>query len=1086
MKRINFIFTISLLFFAWVCNAQITKSAADALVLNMLNNDTTIVVYSMSESISRNVSIYTADGVELTNPYDNSYVYFIDDMPSANWAHPCRYCFVNITNGAYTLVNQSFCPSNYDSFSRLGAIKNNNNRQWPYTQYTIPQKASPNGKLYAVLIGGDPISQDPIKIWYNISCVYTALVNKYGYKESAFFGGKSNLFVMAPNDVKNAVYIRYPDSTYVWDLNQSHNGLYEDDFLNNDIFTYSKDNIKNIFDNLSGENNTSDSIPILTEDDQLFVLLTGHGSYANTYGDSYFIINNNDDILYDYELANWVRNIKCSQMTFLIDCCYSGGFIDNLMNDTNSLCKNRAVYTATDDKHYSCVEMHITGINREDTQWQRVDEFVYYWSAALLGYYPILETHVDWLTGPWYQYDNTAIGEFPWNSIPSFNEGNGYSHIGYDINPDTNSDGIVSLDETFSFANNLDSFSHKGYFNPRIMVNEHGDSCVEYPQASYESTFTKELITLDGYKGTIDDTVATGANHTYVMDGNVTIVNNAMLSLSNGCGIIGNASNRTIYNHGSLNTALGVNNATFKNINIINGNHQNFTMSNCVFDTCGVITANDGPLAISNSVFNETHISATTFVLPSIPYTTNIIGNTFNNNSSSYSIYLNGLPGCYVGGNTINYGTNGIAVYQLLNSYKNYVFEDNAISNCSNVGFLAYNSCAKVYNNSILGNDGGGLHSLNLSSLYVTGHSIATSASYTQQFGNNGVSQVYASVNSYPIDFHYNCLQGRAAKRDTILLFESPQAGNPSLQFDVTKNNWSYLQDNAIPSHIYTGVNGTFVYLPTWNFASGPLPPLSSPQEMLNYGNDLLETGDYDGAKAIFTEIVSNYSSSPEALAALKALFSMEVDTNGNFIDLKNYYLDLTSDDNLGDLADNLANRCDVKIGNYADAIAWYEDKINDPNALYSERIFAEIDLGNLYIKIGNSGIRGSKAEYIPTSKEKHLKRTEYLLSLLPSKSENGINDNGVIKSVSTQLSCSPNPADNTMVLSYDFEGYTNVNIILYKVSGEVVKTINIGSQNSGTNNVEIDISDMPNGLYFCNIEDQGNILGIIKIIVKH
>ena len=147
--------------------------------------------------------------------------------------------------------------------------------------------------------------------------------------------------------------------------------------------------------------------------------------------------NNNDIRLYDNELAEMVRDVKCSQMTFMLDCCYSGGFIDDLMNDNYAACKNRSVHTCTDATHVGYVEQHITRRNRGDDDWQRVDEFVYYWSAALLGYYPILEQHGDSLLGPWYQFENTAIGQFPWDQITSFDEGNGYSHVGYDVNPDT-------------------------------------------------------------------------------------------------------------------------------------------------------------------------------------------------------------------------------------------------------------------------------------------------------------------------------------------------------------------------------------------------------------------------------------------------------------------------------------------------------------------------------------------------------------------------------------------------------------------------------------------------------------------------
>lgn len=66
------------MFVSLVVSAQITKSAADNIVMNMLGNDTLCLVYSMSSSVGRNAIIMTADGEEVVNPYDNAYVYFIE------------------------------------------------------------------------------------------------------------------------------------------------------------------------------------------------------------------------------------------------------------------------------------------------------------------------------------------------------------------------------------------------------------------------------------------------------------------------------------------------------------------------------------------------------------------------------------------------------------------------------------------------------------------------------------------------------------------------------------------------------------------------------------------------------------------------------------------------------------------------------------------------------------------------------------------------------------------------------------------------------------------------------------------------
>lgn len=183
-SKIKTIITLSFLFAIVFANAQISKTTADNMVLHTIVNDTTKVVYTMDNSIGNDLSIITANGEKLINPYDISYIYFIDDIPAANWEHPCRYCFINERDGAYTIEYNTIYPDNYKSFNRIGERVIENRWQWPYTNYTIPAPAAPNNKLYAVLIAGDigPNGCDK-KAWYNLSCVYTTLVSKYGFME---------------------------------------------------------------------------------------------------------------------------------------------------------------------------------------------------------------------------------------------------------------------------------------------------------------------------------------------------------------------------------------------------------------------------------------------------------------------------------------------------------------------------------------------------------------------------------------------------------------------------------------------------------------------------------------------------------------------------------------------------------------------------------------------------------------------------------------------------------------------------------------------------------------------------------------
>ncbi|MBP5643417.1 MAG: T9SS type A sorting domain-containing protein [Bacteroidales bacterium] len=1095
MKRINFIFTISLLFFAWICNAQITKSAADTLVLNALGNDLTIRVYGMSESINRNVSIYTADGVELTNPYDNSYVYFIDDMPSANWAHRCRYCFVNVADGNIVVVNQEFYPDNSELFERINQSSNRVVYFWPYTNYTIPTKATPNSKLYAVLIAGNAANDDAIKSWYNLSCVYTTLVNKYGFMEMVN-NNPTHIFVIAPYNVENAMLYNYGSSDYIHDLNQSGDFVNICDFLSNYGMSYSKYGIKSIFDNLSGYSNSSNFIPELTEDDQLFVFICGDAQ--NSSNNTRIILDGGSptDYLYDYELANWVRDIKCSQMTFLIDCNNAGGFIDDLM-DPLAECKNRAIHTSTDQTHKSWVEKHLAagcdsgrgGGGGNDNR--IVDEYVYYWAAASLGYYPILELHYDFFTGPWYKYENTGIGLMTlWGEFYSFNEGNVYSHTPYDVNPNTNNDGVLSMEEAFIFADNLDTYSHRGYFNPKEMfyyntsTNTY-DSCVEYPCHAYESSFTKELVTLDGYKGKISNDAETGAGHEYLLAGAVIIDTNKTLTVNNNTVIRGN--NQLFTNKGTMVTNSNNSSATFHRLGLANY-EGTMSMSHCVFDTCGTVNTTDGPFSITNSLFNQTSVYAKIQEPPRESYNVVISNDTFDIASNEYAIRLRKIPQCVVTGNTITTGGDGIYLDNLAGLYTSYNVSNNTVSDCDGSGIVSYASNGTLTGNTVTGNGVDGLESYNLSDLHVTGNSLAFAPSQTQHFTNNSRYQVHASNNSYPSDFHFNWFSYSGSSPYYMVFYESNYPGGQRPKsFDITSNCWYPLSDANIPSHLLTSGNIVLSYLPTWS-ANGSLNTPDRFGTMFDQANGLVESGDYDRAWEVYVSLIEDHPESPEAIAAMKILFSLARETGGDFSDLKDYYLDKVSDVNLGSLADNLANRCDVELGNYSEAIGWYEDKIMDPDALYSERIFAEIDLGDLYLMMADNGIKGVSGkmpEYVPVSEEAHAERTRHLLSLLPGDMADVTSCNTAetapVATTGVGLMCSPNPASGKVTVSYapDADG----EISMYDVHGNEVRHIRL---DGGSHSCEMDVSDMPAGLYFCSIRIEGKDEETIKIIINH
>lgn len=141
-------------------------------------------------------------------------------------------------------------------------------------------------------------------------------------------------------------------------------------------------------------------LPKMNEDDHLFIFVIDHGGSNNDYTTSNIWLWN-EEALYDYELAQWLKPFTDKSVTVnaVLGQCFSGGFIDDL---TDVGC---VVATACehDKNSWACIDIPY-------------DEFVYHWTSAI----------------------------------------NGENAFGISVNADDNGDGNISMIEAFDFAKSND------------------------------------------------------------------------------------------------------------------------------------------------------------------------------------------------------------------------------------------------------------------------------------------------------------------------------------------------------------------------------------------------------------------------------------------------------------------------------------------------------------------------------------------------------------------------------------------------------------------------------------------------------
>lgn len=1101
MKRYSIL--LLTLLFALTVHAQVTKNQADSIVLRQVLDSSLynkVDVYRFSQPLTVSNSIQLGDGSSIDASFQSSWGYFIDLIPFANWSHPCQVCFVNTADGCYTTTDCDLPPYHWSLMDTVQMMSRPAPVPRPQCTVTGQRLTSPetDPHLWAVLLcaaTGDFDSYYPARrFWGDLSCVYTTLTDIYGFQENTLSQpsnyGQTNthILVLAPtticqfdSDLNHSSYLnRENDFLYRCSNEMPYHTILESQYY------YSENELGRLFNKLAD---------ILTPEDKLFVYVTGDGSTLGGYDESFFPMywkNNQNytqpDKVFPDEFSDMISNINCSQIMLMMQSNFSEGFVDSFMDTEDAMCKNRAVFTVSSSFSYS--EKYITpqiGISDDKV----VNEFTYYWASANLGYYPCISfdpiDENSAVQGPWDYPGFGLVGSSdPTSGMPwqTFFQNDPYGHNAYDIDPDTDGDNILSLKESFTFADNLDTWSTNGYYYPYNNISDYPET----PSASYESSFTAEAATITGYKGVVDGVVATGAdNNRYLLDGDICISRNSALQIKDSTSFVSDG--KTITNMGALYTENGLRKAFFKNTRIWQEG-TSMTLDSCVFDSCYLVSALLGTNSITNSQFLGTDFkggqNATRDGLVNGLEIT-LSNNTFTD-SPDKSITMIRVPSFEITGNSVVGGTTGIRLNNCNGLQADGVIEENSIQGCDGSGIEAYSSNALVRNNCVCSN-GFGIKLFNNSNLAIIGNQYASNYSQTQRIQNNTKYQIYATKRSFPSQIHYNCIKG-VNTNDTLIYFDNAgqlQSGN---DLDVEYNCWKPLNNNNAISAVLYAVNGqSFDFTPTWNPPGGGrgVDAPSAAQRMLCSADSLSQLGCFGAALDTLRALVDYAPTSEESKVALKNMFAIAEKTGKGFDSLRDYYrntLAVTCQPDLQDIGDNLANKCDEALGNYQAAIAWYENKLVDSATSFADSVFAVIDLGDLYLlldSIGERSIVGSMSQYRPKAANSHAKHSDWLVSLLPSIIEN--TDSRFETVAFAHSAAFPNPTTGLVMVEFELLEEGLVEIAVVDNLGRNVETKPLGRMVQGKHDAEFNFVSLPQGFYVCTIFLNGHPIDTIKIV---
>jgi hypothetical protein len=1066
--------------------AQFTKTDAANLVLNtILANDIGKVdVFASGGSVSGTVELVTTETIAC--PYNDNWVFFVDDKPWAGWFHECRYIFVDAQSGAHSIINSTVFPRDQlTAYDLISEETGNPPADLSVTSGYLPETLPPNDHYYAVIIAVVDYSGNE-QCWYDVSLVYNTLIQIYGYK-------KENIFVHYYNEGTSP--------TYGDDLD----GLpYSDDL----DYPASSDAIHATFNELAGNTSLNNDIPALESDDQLAIFVVDAPVVDDIPGLTLwafwdenpggFWLNVEDPL----EIAQIVDQIDCAQMTMAFSFNSAGGVVDEF-NDYSgqAACGSRYIHYCNyfGDKHD---EKYISG-------GQFSGEYFYYWAAAARGFYPYENT--PWVAG-------IETGSFPFTSIPGL-----VNHPG-DFDPDDNGDGFVQMEEAFYYADAMDTWSDDGYYyNPW----EPGEE--EIPGDFDGTPFIEDVLTMAGYAGLVETEISLDGS--YVIGGElsfaavtlpykfefednseifmvnpqakITILEDSKVDLGSNMIIAGNSITNQIKVQGKLTESasgiafMGIDDGQWKGLVYDDVVESNFNQLSQVSFTDCLISGNTTRLSLNEVEFTNSgiYLSTSYFSLANSVLTNSYTDITHNFSGYEFvdfykndfwgngiikpAVKLNACPNFNFFDTYINDHSGGIKIYNSGTGASTHLLKGSYIHNCSGSGISIYHSTVDLEYNSSNHNDYG-IMIYDRSTVGLIGNEKAEYVGETQRFTDNDSYEFYCSRSSFPHTFRWNVLKDEDNTEPMVYVsgMEGP--------FDVRHNAWGLNFDPIEDFYPWPA----YIYEPIWTLMYDESE--ESYAESLYYSSTAAEAdSNYSLAQAGYYQIIENYPESNYSKAAMKKLLNIESYVDNDYATLKSYYTTnqtIQNNDDLAELAEFLVNFCEIKLENWPTAIAWFENVIQNPESI-EDSIFAIIDLGYTYFLMEQSGYKnsynGTMFEHIPVSTEQFTEKRDFLLSLLPGDGLSKTMKENINRLMTGKLLQNvPNPVNTQTQIWYKLEIESKVILNVFNSTGQIVYSVNEGLKTKGNHYIDFDATGLKNGIYFYSISINGQTTDSKKMTI--
>ncbi len=244
--------------------------------------------------------------------------------------------------------------------------------------------------------------------------------------------------------------------------------------------------------------------------------------------------------------------------------------------------------------------------------------------------------------------------------------------------------------------------------------------------------------------------------------------------------------------------------------------------------------------------------------------------------------------------------------------------------------------------------------------------------------------------------------------------------------------------------------------------------------EIYTTAREEMIVGNYSSSASTFEYIIDEYPESNEAVASIQNLYFIEQYTDRDFISLIQYYesLNVSAEHKLYRAIRDMTIKSYMQNEDFETAIQLLEPIINNP-ANDTEYVDAVIDEAYSYLKLYQSGSRISTNT--STVKPTNHREFQAIVNDLYDQDETEEPINNDIVNAKVEANNYPNPFNPTTIISFSIHEDSKVELNVYNVKGQLVKTLVNDFLEKGKHTVEWNGSDSSNktvasGIYFYKV----------------